>query len=502
MRRSIEGRDRFRVGTGRSIVGQTEAAQIRDRLGHPVIDVDAHMLEFMPAVFPFLRDALGPDRFEAYRNQGPLVRRDLPSMPADRALASRIPQTSWWGCSNDALERATIMLPQLFADRMEDLGFDYCVQFTTNALSQCSVPDAELRTGICRGFNDYYAEIYRPVRDRIAPAGMIPMHTPEEAIAELDHCAAIGLRVVVLPEAVLRSVEEVPPDVPNGIVWPGQRHWLDRYGLDSLYDYDPVWRRAKQHGFVVCFHGQLANVPGTYTSPTNYVYNHVGMFASLMAPLVKSLFLGGVTRRNPGLPFAFLECGVSWATQMLCDSIEHWEKRRIEALGRLDPAGLDFDALDELVMRYGGPLAKIDERERRAAYAREAIDSTPPEEPDDFVHLGAKSEQDLCDLFSENLYFGCEADDRGVAAAFAPSNPRGTKLKAMFSSDIGHWDVVDHGKVVPDAHGLIEKGVLDEEQFREFTFVHSAEMLLKANPGFFEGTALEKDAARLLDLER
>jgi len=150
------------------------------------------------------------------------------------------------------------------------------------------------------------------------------------------------------------------------------------------------------------------------------------------------------------------------------------------------------------VVRYGDSFSKIDEKERRAAYAREAIDFEPPDEPDEFVHLAAGSKQDLCDLFSENLYFGCEADDRGVAAAFAASNPQGTKLKAMFSSDIGHWDVVDHGAVVPDAHGLIEKGVLNEDQFRDFTFGHSAEMLLKANPSFFEGTALEGDASEML----
>jgi predicted TIM-barrel fold metal-dependent hydrolase len=479
-------------------MSRTEAAKLRARLNHPIVDVDMHMLEFMPAVFPYLREALGSQLFEVYRSQGPLVRRDHPPVSRKQALASRLPQTSWWGCANDTRERATIMLPALLHERMEDLGFDYCVQFTTNALSQCSVPEDDLRIGICRGFNDYYGEVYRPYTDRIAAAGLIPMHTPEEAIAELDHCAEIGLKAVVLPEAVLRDVAQVLPEIANGILWPGQRHWLDRYGLDSLYDYDPVWQRAKQHGFAVCFHGQLANVPGTYTSPTSYVYNHIGMFASLMAPLCKSLFLGGVTRRNEALPFAFLECGVSWAAQMLCDTLEHWEKRRMGALDRLDPAALDFDALDDLVKRYGGPLADVDESVRRSAYAREAIDSAPPEQPDEFVHLGAESKQEICDLFSENLYFGCEADDRGVASAFAASNPRGTKLKAMFSSDIGHWDVVDHETVLPEAYGLIEKGVLDADQFKDFTFTHATEMLLKANPNFFEGTAIESEAANLL----
>ena len=475
----------------------TEAAQIRERIDHPIIDVDAHMLEFLPAVFPYLREALGAKGFEAYRRQGPAMRRDHTALGADQALASRMPQTSWWACTNDARERATIMLPELFYERMGDMGLDYCVQFTTNALSQCSVPDDDLRAGICRGFNDYYAEVYRPFRDRIAPAGLIPMHSPSEAIAELDHCAEIGLKAVVLPEAVLRPIEQVPPEIPNGILWPGQRHWLDRYGLDSLHDYDPVWQRARQHGFAVCFHGQLANVPGAYSSPTNYVYNHVGLFASLMAPLCKSLYLGGATRRNAGQPFAFLECGVSWAAQMLYDTIEHWEKRRVEVLDRLDPARLDFDALDALVQRYGGPFAEIEESERRAAYAREAIDFEPPEEPDEFRALGATSKQDLCDLFSQDLYFGCEADDRGVAMAFSRSNPLGTTLKAMFSSDIGHWDVVDQEAVVPDAHGLIAKGVLDEDQFRDFTFTHAAEMLLKTNPHFFDDTALEAETRGL-----
>jgi hypothetical protein len=51
--------------------------------------------------------------------------------------------------------------------------------------------------------------------------------------------------------------------------------------------------------------------------------------------------------------------------------------------------------------------------------------------------------------------------------------------------------------VLPEAFGLVEKGVLDEEQFHDFAFTHSAEMLLKANPAFFEGTSVESAAAKL-----
>ncbi|MEE8166921.1 MAG: amidohydrolase family protein [Myxococcota bacterium] len=478
-------------------MSKTEAAKIREQLGHPVVDVDGHMLEFLPAVFPFLREALGPRLFESYRRQGPAARRDFERSSDIEATASRMPQIAWWGCTNDPLERATVMLPELLYERMEDLGLDYCVLFTTNGLSQCSVEDDELRAGICRGFNDYYAEVYGPFRERLAPAGMIPMHSPTEALAELDHCKEIGLKAVVLPEGVLRPTPAAAADVPNPLLWPGQRHWFDRFGLDSAYDYDPVWKRALEHGFAITFHGQLANCPGTYTSPNNYCYNHLGMFAGLMFPLCKSLFMGGVTARVPDQAFGFLECGVSWAAQLLADSVEHWEKRRLPALERLNPAGLDFDALDDYVKRYGGPLAKIPEQERRRAYAREAIDAAGPEQMDDWAQLAPKSAEELCERFTEPFYFGCEADDRGVAAAFSKTNPFGVKLKAMFSSDIGHWDVEQIEAVLPEAFGLVKKGVLDEEQFFEFAFAHSAEMLLNANPAFFEGTPVESAAAAL-----
>lgn len=51
---------------------------------------------------------------------------------------------------------------------------------------------------------------------------------------------------------------------------------------------------------------------GSFTSVSNHSFNHVGSFAQRMHTLVKSLFMGGVTRRFPGMGFAVLECGVGW----------------------------------------------------------------------------------------------------------------------------------------------------------------------------------------------
>ena len=66
-------------------------------------------------------------------------------------------------------------------------------------------------------------------------------------------------------------------------------------------------------------------------------------------PLCKSLFLGGVTRRFPTLNFAFLEGGVSWAAALLSDLVGHWEKRNRTALAHLDPAAIDKALFFELM---------------------------------------------------------------------------------------------------------------------------------------------------------
>ena len=38
------------------------------------------------------------------------------------------------------------------------------------------------------------------------------------------------------------------------------------------------------------------------------------------------------------------------------------------------------------------------------------------------------------------------------------------------SSDIGHFDVIDFRDPVPEAHELIEKGLITDDDFRAFVF--------------------------------
>ena len=49
------------------------SAEIRQEVGHPIIDADGHMLEVVDALHPYLREALGPARFEQWRRRGSLA---------------------------------------------------------------------------------------------------------------------------------------------------------------------------------------------------------------------------------------------------------------------------------------------------------------------------------------------------------------------------------------------------------------------------------------------
>src|SRR5260370_23801221 len=102
--------------------------------------------------------------------------------------------------------------------------------------------------------------------------------------------------------------------------------WYDVLGIDSEYDYDPVWAKCVELGIAPTFHSASSN-QGLRLSPTNFCYSHIGHFAAAGHATGKASFLGCVTRRFPQLRVAILEGRVGWASQLFGDLIEHWERR-------------------------------------------------------------------------------------------------------------------------------------------------------------------------------
>jgi hypothetical protein len=115
----------------------------------------------------------------------------------------------------------------------------------------------------------------------------------------------------------------------------------------------------------------------------------------------------------------------------------------------------------------------------------------------DFGAAGCTTKQEVAEKFSRNFYFGCEADDPMTMLAF--DKRMGKPLHAVFSSDISHWDVPEVTDVLPEAFELVEHNMLNEDEFRSFTFANAVNLHGKMNPDFLKGTRVEKEAAAELN---
>jgi hypothetical protein len=74
-------------------------------------------------------------------------------------------------------------------------------------------------------------------------------------------------------------------------------------------------------------------------------------------------------------------------------------------------------------------------------------------------------------------------------------NHFGRQLNAIFSSDLGHWDVPDMSKVLVETYELVNEELITPEDFRKFVFSNVADMYTSMNPDFFKDTAVEAAVA-------
>ena len=424
--------------------GRAPGAEIRSRLGHPVIDADGHWVEYAPGAArrhgPHRRRGGGPGlRLVLRRGRAVPGHERRPSGATTtsprRRSGARPPATPGTGpprccpgCSTSgstswaSTSRCSTRPPGLGAVRVADDGD---------------------RRATCRAFNTYSAETFAPFADRMTPAAVIPMHTPDEALAELDH-----------------AVGELGPQGGHAAAasWPARsatwRTSIRRWPAASAGS----TRSASTAPTTTTRCGPAASssawrprstpaAAATACGPRRRTscYNHIGHFAAASEAVCKALFLGGVTRRFPALRVAFLEGGVGWACQLLADLVGHWEKRNLEALEATRPDNLRVDELVALaasLRRRGhgrgdrGP-GRADGRAPHGPRRRRRPTSTtsPP--------AGSSGPEDVVGLFVDNFYFGCEADDRMNAWAFdratTPSAASSRRSSAPTSATSTCW---------------------------------------------------------------
>ena len=463
------------------------ASRLRSELGHPVIDADGHWQEFRPVVEEALEKIGGEPAARAFRASGEFQRRSL-AMNVDQRRAENLDQQSFWGIpTRNTRDRATAMMPALLYERLDEFGIDFAVLFPTAGMGLTRGDDDEARIASCRAFNIYQAELFAPFSDRIRPAAMIPTHTPDEAIAELEHAVGdLGFKVIMLNSIVERPVER------------GSGPRYDMLGIDSDHDYDALWGKCLELKVSPTFH-RGSRGRAFRNSPSNFCYNHVGHFAAAGEAVCKAMFLGGVTRRFPDLNFGFLEGGVGFACLLYNDLLGHWNIRNGDALAYTDPANLDMGLMRELAEKYASASFARHVASGAISTSNGAETTGGVEDINDYSACGIESREDFLDLFVKPFYFGCEADDPANAWAFnRANNPGNAEMHAMFGSDIGHFDVQDMADVLPEAFELVEDGKIDRKQFKRFVFDNPVHFWGKTNPDFFDGTSVAETAKQVL----
>jgi len=156
-------------------------------------------------------------------------------------------------------------------------------------------PNRELSMMIVQAYNDWhYDEWCAAYPERLIPLAILPLWDVEDAVKEVQRCAAKGFTAVTFPE------------VPYAI------------GLPSFYtDYwDPVLRAIADNDLAMCLHigaaFQLLRRPEE--APLD---QRIIMSPQLSAVACMDLIMGGVFKRVPNLRVAMSEGGIGWVPAML-----------------------------------------------------------------------------------------------------------------------------------------------------------------------------------------
>jgi hypothetical protein len=483
----------------------SKSAKVRTQLTHPVIDGDGHWLEPIPIFLDYLRQVAGPKMTGAVekfmKKASDTTWYDI--SPADR-LDRRLMRPTWWGEPARTLDRATAMIPRLFYERLDDFGIDFALVYTSLGLFYVSNPDEELRRAVARAVNRMNAEMFAPFKDRMTPAAVVPMHTPEEAIEEATYAVReLGLKVVMIANHVRRPVPAAAALVADPLDPRAHVHRLarlrERLRLRSVLAHvsrseGGGHRALRQHGLARPRVGRQL---------------HVQPHRSLRQCQPRLRARPHSRRRDPPLPRSALR--LPRGRRGLGVQPRQRPRRALGAAAPRGDGGADAPhqcrspGAGPALRQFGGRVyeEKTEEIFRCIALPEpfktaEELTDRAYRQPafDDFGRVPVKSADELRQHFAERFYFGCEADDPMTAWAFDPHGNH--RLRPIFSSDVGHFDVVDMTEVLEEAYELVEHGMITEDDLREFLFTNPARLHTAANPDFYKGTVVEDAVAKEL----
>lgn len=180
------------------------------------------------------------------------------------------------------------------AERLKDQDVDGVVAevlYPTLGMPLFQLRDDELQQACFQVYNDWTAEFCSYNRKRLIGAGLVSTAEISAAIRELERCAKMGLRGVMISGN---------PQVPYS---------------DRLYD--PFWQAASEHNMPLVLHVITGSTKeSTAGSPATGKRVHAGEFYMALIYEVQrtltTIVLGGVLERFPKLQIISAENDVGW----------------------------------------------------------------------------------------------------------------------------------------------------------------------------------------------
>jgi predicted TIM-barrel fold metal-dependent hydrolase len=467
---------------------ESSGRSLREAIGHPVIDTDGHLVEFMPVFEEYLAEHAGVAAVEHYRRGKEWFRLN----DDERRLKhlAKVP----WGYPVDPHDHMASMLPALLEERLLAMGIDFVVIHPSpKRLGIPHYQDADLRHGMCRAMNAYMADLLRPHGAHMTPAAIIPMYSPTEAIEHLEFAVGeLGMKATMVASHAQRPVG-APQDA--GVPGAERALWWDNFVLDSLHDYDPVWAKFQELRVVPSFHSGTIGM-GSRILSTNSIYNFIGHFEASQESICKALFLGGVTRRFPDLKFCFETAGVAWAALLYANLVAQWSIRRPSVLFKNDPAQFDLEVATKLFSEHApehfrSHSSRLSSITDRMTWLDEEDLAA---QGDEYALAGIEQLSDFESGFVDNFFFGCLGEATFDHLAFEEANfPSSSKLKAVYGTDMGHYNPTPMDEMLGSAHEAVDQERISPDDFRAMTFANPVELFAGTNPDFFRGTAIEKE---------
>ena len=146
--------------------------------------------------------------------------------------------------TSNTYDKATALLPALLNERLPELGIDFALIYPSFGLSINGMSQGDLHRAAVRAYNMMTADMFAPFAERFAPVAIIPTHTPDEALEELEYAVVQrGFKAIML-----RGNQERPiPSAAEEIKDRQKAAWYcDTIALDSPYDYEPLWQAVRR----------------------------------------------------------------------------------------------------------------------------------------------------------------------------------------------------------------------------------------------------------------